>query len=112
MRIVSCRITTSIKVAKATKKDFEIVQGRVNSHYMFLVACGREISIQGEGGHQLVQLSINFKHSCWRRKKKKLCFSKQLIEKLIDNCTSGSAPSRCIEISLPVADVCYNKIIF
>ena len=28
----------------------------------------------------------------------KLCFSKQLIKKLIDNCTSSSASSPCVEI--------------
>ena len=56
----------------------------------------RESSIQGEGALPLVQLSINFKLSCWKRRKQKLCFSKQLIKKLIANCTSDSAPSPCI----------------
>ena len=40
----------------------------------------RKIYIQGEGALTLVQ-SINFKLSCWKRKKKKLCVSKYLIKK-------------------------------
>ena len=54
--------------------------------------------MQGEGALPLMQLSINFKLSCWNRRTYKLCSSKQLILKLIDNCKSGSVP--CIEISL------------
>ena len=44
-----------------------------------LVCSSREISIQGEGALQLVQLSINSKLSYWKRRKLKLCYSKQLF---------------------------------
>ena len=44
---------------------------------------GRKISIERKGA--LIQLSINFELSFWEIRKYKLCITKQLIKKLIDN---------------------------
>ena len=49
----------------------------------------------------LVQLSIIYKSSCFGKYILYFLFFWQLHLKLIDNCTSGSAPSCCIVIYLP-----------
>ena len=49
--------------------------------------------IKWEGAPPLVQSSINFKLSWWKKRKLKSCFAKQLIKNLIDDRTGGSAPS-------------------
>ena len=61
----------------------------------------KEIYIHGAGALPLLYLSIIVKLSCWRRRKLKLCFSKQLIKKMIDNCKSSCAPSLVQKFSWP-----------
>ena len=76
------------------------LNNREQEHIVQVTLQTGKIYIQGEGALSLVQLSINSKLCCWKRKNYKLCWSKQVIKKLFDNYTSGSAPSSCIEISL------------
>ena len=60
----------------------------------------REIFIQGEGAFLLVQLPISFLISFFEKQNFNFLLFQQLSLKLIDNCTSGNAPSPCMEISL------------
>ena len=60
----------------------------------------REISIQGEGALQLVQLSISFLICCFEKCDFYFLLFLQLSLKLIDNWANGSAHSPCIVISL------------
>ena len=65
----------------------------------------REISKQGEGALTIVQLSFIFSIGCIEKRDFYLLLFQKLGLKLIDNCTSGSAPSLFIEISLLYIDV-------
>ena len=60
----------------------------------------REIFTQGEKCTTLVQLSISFLIGCLEKHNFYFLLFKQPISKLIDNCTSVSAISPCIKISL------------
>ena len=88
------------------------IQYFCNNHFTFfscntgsgkLVAYGREISIQGKSALPLVQLSISFSISCLEKYDFYFLLLQQLNLKLIENFTSGSAPSPCIKISLLTA---------
>ena len=57
----------------------------------------REISLQGEGARLLVQLSNSFSISCFEKHYFFIFLFQQLSFKLIDSCTSSSAPFPCIE---------------
>ena len=78
--------------------------------WMNLYSKGREIFIQGEAALQLVQLSISFWISCFEKHNFHFLLFQQPSLKLIDNCTSGSAPSPCIEISLVKANIFLGNV--
>ena len=54
----------------------------------------------GQGALPVVQMSINFKLICWKKEEVKLCLSKQLTKKLINNCASRNVPFPCLETEM------------
>ena len=70
-----------------------------NINFFDMCEINREISIQGEGALPLAQLLISFLLSCFKTHLLFFLFQ-QLSLNLIDSCTSGSALSPCVEISL------------
>ena len=64
-------------------KDCSSHERKEKSNFVFLEdEIIREISLQGERGLPLAQWSINFKLSCWKKRKRIVMFSKQLNKKL------------------------------
>ena len=73
--------------------------GILSTFKISMVGAGESL-YRGKADYHLCSCQSTFGLAVGKEENKKLCFSKQLIKKLIDNCTSGSQPSPCIEISL------------
>ena len=80
----------------STRSQVKLNQANKHSKLYILFGLNREISIH----LSLCSCQSTLILAVGKKDIKKLCFSKRLIKKLIDNCTRGSQPSPCIKISL------------